>query len=223
MRRLIIVAGVAAAVFSPRFASAAIIKLRDLQTCNAGANGLDTSTSSVRGGVHCDNGNPLSLSDILDGTIALLVGDSQTPSWNVINDTGAAVTSLSLYFSGALASNSFIDMQISGTNIFTACTATTAANIVTTAANCGSSDKTADNPALPLLLVWSGGTGLAVDQTFNIATASFAHAGEDQGCISGSCNPVPDTGYTLTLFGLGLFGIAIGTRRWVTRDEATPR
>ena len=95
-------------------ASAGIIKIQDAQTCNSSANGLDTSTETVRGGVHCDNGDPFSLTGILDGSIGLLVGNSQTPSWNIINDTGAALTELSLYYTGLLAPNAFIDMQVSG-------------------------------------------------------------------------------------------------------------
>ena len=77
-------------------AQAGIVKIQGEQSCNV--DGLDTDTSSVRGGVHCDSGSPFSLSSILDGTIGLLVGDSQTPSWNVINDTGSFVDTISLGF-----------------------------------------------------------------------------------------------------------------------------
>ena len=196
------------------FASAGIVKIQAEQTCNV--IGLDTSDATARGGVHCLVGDlPISLTAVLNG-LALFVGVSQTPSWNLINDTGAALTSLTLVYSGALASNSFIDMQISGTNIFKACTATTATGVVTSDANCGSGDVTALDPALPLKMVWSGGTGVAADGVFNVGTASFAHAGADTGCISGkptSCQTVPEP-VSLSLISLGLLGVA-GVRRWL--------
>ena len=194
-------------------ASADIIKIQSTQACNV--IGLDSSPATAQGGVHCNTGNtPFSLVGVLNGSLKLFVGDSQTPSWNVINDTGSPLTSLTLYYSGALASNAFIDMQISGTNIFQACAATTAALVVTSDANCGSGDVTGNAPALPLKMVWSGGTGVAVSGTFNIGTASFAHAGEDAGCISGTpnCTSVPEPS-PVTLVVTGLLALTGGLIR----------
>ena len=197
------------------FASAGIVKIQQSQTCNV--IGLDPSPDAAQGGVHCDVGNnPFSLSAVLNGTISLFIGNSQTPSWNLVNDTGKLLSSLTLFYTGALATNSLIDMQISGTNIFQACTATTATGVVTSDANCGSGDVTALDPALPLKMVWSGGTGVAADGVFNVGTASFAHAGADTGCISGkptSCQTVPEP-VSLSLISLGLLGVA-GVRRWL--------
>jgi PEP-CTERM motif len=196
-------------------ASADIIKIQSVQACNV--IGLDPSPAASQGGVHCNTGNtPFSLTGVLNGSLKLFVGNSQTPSWNVVNDTGGLLTSLTLYYSGALASNAFIDMQVSGTTLFSSCVATTATNVVTSDSNCGSGDVTGNNPALPVKLVWSGGTGVAAGGQFNIGTASFAHAGEDAGCISGTpnCQTVPEPS-SLTLVCVGFLGAAlIARRRW---------
>jgi hypothetical protein len=197
-------------------ASAAIIKIQNSQSCNV--IGLDSSPATAQGGVHCDTGNnPFSLTSVLNGTLSLYVGNSQTPSWNLINDTGSTLTSLTLYYSGQLASNSFLDMQVSGTSLFSACAATTANNVTTSDSKCGTGDITSNNPSLPVQLVWSGGTGVAAGGVFNLGTASFAHAGQDAGCFSGraTCTPsgaVPEPS-TYFLLGPGLLGLGFFKRK----------
>jgi hypothetical protein len=196
-------------------ASAQIVKIQGAQSCNH--IGLDTF-SSVVGGVHCAPDGPdagttpdgFSLSALLNGSISLYVGNSQTPSWNLINDTGAAVTSLTLYFGGELASNASIDMQQSG-GIFTQCASTPAGGSTNSSATCGTSDKTPYDPSMPVALTWSGGTGLAAGQVFNISTASFAHAGQDYGRFY-SPIPEPET-YAMLGLGLGLLGWVMRRRK----------
>jgi hypothetical protein len=189
-----------------------ILKVRDAQSCSV--DGLDPSPASSQGGVHCLPGDlPFSLAGILNGTIPLYVGNSTTPSWNIINDTGATVTSLTLWFSGQLASNAFIDLQ-QGNDIFTACETTEFGGSPNYDANCGTGDIADDPVDLPLKMVWSGGSGLAVNQVFNLGTASFAHAGEDAGCISGTsdCSAVPEP-TSLVLLGSGFVALSALARR----------
>jgi len=155
----------------------------------------------------------------LNGTIKLFVGSSATPSWNLINNTGAKLTSLTVYYSGALASNASIDMQISGTTLFKACTETDATNTTYTDSNCGTGDIAPAAVSLPLKMVWSGGDGIAVNGLFNLGTASFAHANLDAGCISGTtgangCGPISTPEPSgLPLLVMGLLGVAVYNRR----------
>lgn len=229
LRVLPVLAGVCCIVLlggSP--ASAAIIKIQQAASCSV--YGLDASPATAQGGVHCDPNysgsspyDPFSLTKLLNGGIPLYVGDSQTPSWNFVNDTGTVVTSLTLYYSGALAAGSFIDMQLSGAgaNYFTSCTSVDANGVTRSDGSCGTGDisaKPQDGLVLPLKMTWTatGTDQLGIDQVFNIGTASFAHAGEDAGCIAGTptCQSVPDGGSAAAMFGMAILGFA-AVRRWL--------
>jgi len=115
------------------------------------------------------------LSAILNGTDPLTIPfNSSTPNWQVINDTGSTFTSLTLIFDGALASNAQLNCQEHG-NFGGPCTVNGTANGLT-------------NPGIviPATLIFNGlGTNVAPGATFEINTASFAHAGQDGGCIAG--------------------------------------
>jgi hypothetical protein len=203
-------------LFTAPMASADIIKIQSSQSCNV--IGLDPSPGASVGGVHCDVGNtPFKLTDILSGGLPLFVGNSSTPSWNVINNTGSLLTSLTLVYSGALAPGAFIDMQVSGTTLFHACAETTGGSATFSDANCGTHDIAPAPILVPLTMVWSGGTGVAADGLFNIGTASYAHAGADAGCISGTSNCTPTVvtpePSTFVLYGLGLTMLLVG-QKW---------
>lgn len=201
-------------------AHAAIIKIEDAGGCQV--TGLD-SPESIQGGTHCDVGDVgFSLTDLLNGDLdlhhGLLVGDSQTPKWNILNDTGALVTDLPLWYSGMLADNSFVDMQVGG-NWFDSCESVDSANPanVNSDASCGSGDKTLkpeDGGVIPMLLTWSSNgidsDGIGIGETFRISTASFASGGDDAGCISGTsdCMPIIPIPAAAWLFGSALVGLA---------------
>lgn len=208
--------------FGVMSAHAAIIKIQDEQGCQV--TGLDGPTN-IQGGTHCDVGDAgFSLTDLLNGDLdlyhGLLVGDSQTPKWNIVNDTGATVTELPLWYSGMLADNSFIDMQTGGMFSDWSCVSDDTAfggTSVNSDSGCGSADKSTkpeDGGVIPVLLTWSAGTGIAAGETFNISTASFASGGDDAGCISGTFDcqviPVPAAAW---LFGSALVGLFAARRK----------
>jgi hypothetical protein len=101
-------------------------------------------------------------------------------------------------------------MQQSG-GIFTQCASTPAGGGTFSSSTCGTGDKTPYDPSLPLKLVWSGGTGLAAGQVFNIGTASFAHSGQDAGKFY---SPIPEPeSYAMLGLGLGLLGWVMRRRK----------
>jgi hypothetical protein len=61
-------------------------------------------------------GTPFSLSGIENGSIVLqaVIGTQTAPVYEVINDTGATITSFSIVFTGTLPSNQFIDCKTNG-------------------------------------------------------------------------------------------------------------
>lgn len=182
----------------------------------------------------CMNGSPFSLSSLLTGNVGLMTASlNGAGSWVVVNDTGSTITSLVLYYSGMLASNAPLNLQINGWSAsakpFANCSIITAASLVTN----GCSNNTATPTALAAQLIWSTGTsgsgsvGLAPGQRFDITISSFAHAGQDVGCISGTrnCQPIPPPPpvipepNTVLLLGTGLVGVAVAGRQTYGRRK----
>jgi hypothetical protein len=189
-----------AALCLPQVAAADIISISQAQTC-AGHPTL------------CDNGHAYSLLSILNGTTHLMIADSQTPEWVVVNDTGAKVTSLTLYLSGSLASNADMTCQVNGFNPFDTCSVNGFSD------GAGHHQGTDTHPAvLPANFTWTQGatgTGLATGAYFDIKTSSFAHAGQDNGCVNGvsgcTTTTVPEPSSVMLLLP-GLIGVAGAAR-----------
>lgn len=217
---ILVVAGFAC----PQFAAADIIGINN------------PPSTPCSGGVICQGGSPIDLSAVLNGTVALNIPPNGTPEWELVNNLGAnysnngtttnssgVLTQLTLFFSGSLASNAFLDLQVNGwsasTNPFTGCEIVDSASPSHAATGCSvNSLEVMNGFTLPAELIWSMGTGHGVSSggDFDIKTASFAHAGQDVGCISGSstCTPMsaPEPS-GLALLGASLLGFVAVVRR----------
>lgn len=166
--------------------------------------------------------NPFLLSDIENGTEVLTIPNtSSTPEWYVENNTGSTVTKLSLIFDGSLASNANLQCNFGGGE-----SGTCSVDGVTNGLN--NPIPSGDIPATIIFDITNPSQDIANGEFFEINTASFAHSGQDFGCLAGTaigpgsssgtttCTPVstpePTTLSMVVLAGL-LFGTAIGFRR----------
>jgi hypothetical protein len=200
------------AVLGASSASAQIIQLANNQN-NCAANGnpacFDYATDT-----------PYSLTDILNGSEVLtILNNSTTPSWFIQNDTGATVHSISLIFDGHLASNANLQCNFGGGESGS-CYVDGIKNGLSNPIPAGD---------LPATIQFTG-LSIGAGTDFEIVSASFAHSGQDYGCIAGvaiapgntngvtTCTPtsMPEPGVlTLLLPGLMVAGVSIGlSRRW---------
>jgi hypothetical protein len=166
------------------------ITIANATTCSGTPPG-GTICSNGSGGLQGSGGTPISLSGIEGGTIVLLavIGTQTSPVYEVVNDTGAPVTSFSFVFTGSLPSNQFLDCQVNGGFSGASCTISGAGGTVGTNAQYGPS------ALLPATITFSG-LNIPTGGTFDIAFSSFANG------ASGSVTGVPEPG-TLGLLGIG--------------------
>jgi hypothetical protein len=123
----------------------------------------------------------------------------------VKNDLGS-LTSLSLVFTGSLASNANIQCQVSG---WSASQTPFAQNTCTVDGSVGTGPN---GLTTPQTILWSEGTGdvgLSNGELFDVRTASFAHSGQDFGHLSGA---VPEP-RGVSLLALIVIGAAVLLRR----------
>jgi hypothetical protein len=137
------------------------------------------------GGVVCDGTSAFSLTELQQGIIHLPISNSQTPEFVIVNDTGAPVTLLQFSFYGRLAPNAILNCQISGG----AALFLRSCNLTGNAAG-GDGTPTLHGPIDPpaeFSFIASGGQqGIPSGAFFDLKTAGFAHAGQDNGYLSGS-------------------------------------
>jgi len=141
------------------------------------------------GGVVCNGSQPFSLTELESGAIQLPVGGSQTPEFVIVNDTGRPLTVLQFSYFGELAPNAGMTCQINGPaqQDFGSCTV-----IATDTAGAGTNNLTGpvNTPVEFTFVSSSQQAGIPDGVTFDIKTAGFAHAGQDQGYFTGNYKPI---------------------------------
>jgi len=177
-----------AAVFAGgQFAAAQIVSINGDQTnpANCGS-----------GNIVCNGNTPFLLSQVLNGTTPLSIPANSTPEFMIEDDLGGTLSSLTLVFTGSLASNANINCQVNGWPSNQGYQSPFGNQ------NCTVNGLLQHGPMgqTPDTIFWSegsGGTaGLTDGELFDVNTASFAHAGQDHGELTGA-QQVPEGGSAL--------------------------
>jgi len=176
-----------------------------------GINGDQTNlTNCNSGNVVCNGSTPFLLSNVLNGTTPLTIPANGTPEFIIEDNLSGPLNSLTLQFAGSLASNASINCQVNG---WPSTQGSTTYQSPFGTHNCTVNGLTQQGQfgATTDTIIWSigsGGTaGLTDGELFDVNTASFAHAGQDHGQLTGV--PVPEGGSALiylVLAGLSCVG-----------------
>jgi len=179
------------------------ISIANATACNGTPPG-GTICSNGSGGLQGTGGTPFNLTGIQAGTTILqaVIGTQTSPVYEVVNNTGATVTSFSLVFNGSLPPNQFLDCQVNGGFSGSSCTISGASGTVGTNAQYG------PGGILPVAITFSN-LNIANGGTFDIVFSSFANGAS--GSVTGVSVPEPGT---LGLFcvgamALGFLGVII--------------
>ena len=200
MHSLLRVAKVCVPLLLALFLAAPLADAQNVSTQNATACGPSSQ---------CVGTTPYSLADILNGSEVLTIPPNGSPGWLVVNDTGSALTSLKLIFNGTFASNAQLNCQSNGAF---------AGGDWTCTVNGTSNGIKSPGDTDTITWTFVKGNGIASGEDFDITTSSFAAAGQDTGCLSGTGSCIPTrtpepSALTLLLAGLVLGGIGFGFRR----------
>ncbi|HEY4948882.1 MAG TPA: hypothetical protein VIH88_00985 [Candidatus Acidoferrales bacterium] len=185
---------------------------------NQGQSGTCTSGVGPGGTLCATSTTPFLLSDLENGTEVLTIPNtSSTPVFYVEDNLPGTLSSLSLIFDGSLASNANLQCNFGGGE-------SGLCNVDGVSGGLSNPIPAGDFPAT----ITFSGISIPDGTFFEIGTASFAHAGQDFGCLAGTpiapgssggtstCTPVaapePSTPSMLLLAGL-LFGAWIGFRQ----------
>jgi len=162
-----------------------------------------TICSDGSGGLQGTGGVPFSLTGLENGTIVLqaVIGTQTAPVYEIINDTGATITSFSILFTGTLPSNQFIDCQTNGGFSSAGCSITGPSGTV------GKNAQYGPGGTFPATITFTG-LNIANGSTFDIVFSSFANVAS--GSVTGV--PVPEPG-TLLLLTCGLIGVGAIVRK----------
>jgi len=178
------------------------IAIANATVCSGTAPG-GTICSDGSGGLQGTGGVPFSLTGLENGTIVLqaVIGTQTAPVYEIINDTGATITSFSIVFTGTLPLNQFIDCQTNGGFSGAGCSITGPSGTVGKNAQYGPGGK------FPATITFSG-LNIANGSSFDLVFSSFANGAS--GSVTGV--PVPEPG-TLLFLACGLIGVGALLRK----------